>query len=131
MNASDVVVKPVSWTWTQVTGWASNVRNLVTDTSLDDILPPAVTEGVEWLAEQLPLAFGTGSPEDQIKASAVLAVASIITSVFSGGLTIGAVLVFALTGMIGALRFWPALDSAWGSLGDVRGSGGEKEWRRR
>ena len=131
MNASDVVVKPLSWTWEQVTGWASNVRNLVTDTDLDDIVPPAVSEGVEWLTEQIPLALGTGSPEEQLKSSAVLAVASIFTSVFTGGVTIAAVAFFAITFMFGALRFWPALDSAWGSLGDVRGSGGDKEWRRR
>lgn len=129
MNASDVVVKPVRWTWSQVTGWASNVRSLVTGTSLDDILPPAVSESVEWLADQIPLALGAGSPEDQIKSSTVLAFASIFTTVFTGGFTVGAVAFFAFTFMVGALRFWPFMDGLWGSLGDVRDSDGE--WRRR
>lgn len=103
----------ISWAPRQAVGWLGNVRDLFAGLRLSSLVPPAVWSSLRWLAVQFPRVVGLGTPEQQIVASVVLIGASIATSLFTGGVTLFFVAVFAITFLVGAARLWPAVDSLW------------------
>jgi len=107
------VVGALSWPVRQVRGWGENVRDVLTETDTGDVLPPAIVETGAWLREQVPRAAGTGTPGEQMAASVVLAFASVLTSLFTGGVTLFFVALFLLTFLVGAFRLVPAVDALW------------------
>lgn len=112
-SGESLPVRVVKWPFKQVQGWLENFWAVVTKYKPDDFIPPAVTETLDWLKEQVPQAFGLGTPGEQMSSSVVLIIASIVTSVFTGGVTIAFVTLFALTFLGGALRLWPVVDGLW------------------
>lgn len=109
----NVLMRAGKWPFRQVQGWGENAWAVVTKYKPGDFIPPAVTETLDWLKDQVPQAFGFGTPGEQMSSSVVLGIASIITSVFTGGITIAFVMLFALTFLGGALRLWPVVDDLW------------------
>lgn len=113
MNITKSAKRIVYWPFEQTAGWLKNAASVVSDYEAEDFLPEAAADVWDWLRDQVPRAFGFGTPGEQMSASVVLAIASIFTSVFTGGFTIAAVFLFAVTFLGGALRLWPFIDDLW------------------
>jgi hypothetical protein len=98
----------------QLWAFGGNVWTWLTENlHLRDILLPAIYDTLVWLSNQVPLVFGAGEPGEMIEASFVLGVAAVISSLISFGATLALVVVFAVTGTLGFLRFFPAVESRW------------------
>ena len=113
MSDEHILVTILAWPFRQVIGWWKNFVAVVTEYAPSDFVPPAAVETWEWLKQQVPQAFGFGTPGEQMSSSVVLAIASIFTSLFTGGVTIFFVGVFTLTFIGGALRLWPVINDLW------------------
>lgn len=113
MSVKDTAVAVARWPFEQVKGWAENFWAVVTKYSAADFVPPTIVDTWTWLKKQVPQAFGWGTPGEQMSSSIVLILASIATSLFSGGITLFFVGVFMLTFAGGALRLWPVVDDLW------------------
>lgn len=113
MASENVAVSAAKWPFRQVQGWLQNFWAVLTKYEATDFVPPAVADTWDWLKQQVPQAFGFGTPGEQMSSSVVLILASIATSLFSGGITLFFVGVFALTFAGGALRLWPVIDDLW------------------
>lgn len=113
MATGNIAVRIAKWPFEQVKGWTENAWAVLTKYSAEDFVPPAVADTWSWLKDQVPQAFGWGTPGEQISSSIVLIFASIATSLFSGGITLFFVGVFLLTLAGGLLRLWPVIDDLW------------------
>lgn len=109
----DIVVRAVKWPFEQIAGWGRNAWSVLTKYSAADFVPPTIVDTWTWIKQQVPRAFGMGTPGEQMSASVVLAIAAILTSLFSGGITLVFVGLFMLTFAGGALRLWPVIDDLW------------------
>lgn len=113
MADENIAVRAVKWPFRQVQGWLENFWAVVTKYKPTDFVPPAAAETWDWLTDQVPQAFGFGTPGEQMSSSVVLILASIATSLFSGGITLAFASLFAVTFFGGALRLWPVVDNLW------------------
>lgn len=113
MTDEHLLVSIALWPVRQTIGWLKNAKSVLTDYAPEDFVPPAIAESWDWLTDQVPRSLGFGTPGEQMSSSVVLAIASIFTSLFTGGITIFFVAVFAVTFTIGAFRLWPAFNDLW------------------
>lgn len=102
------------WPFQQLWGWADNLWRWLSDRlSLQDVLLPSIYSSLVWLGDQLPRAFGYGSPGEQISGSFVLGVATFLTGIVTGGAAWVLIGLWAVTALIGVVRFVPAVESRW------------------
>lgn len=113
MTGENIFVAILLWPFRQVAGWLDNFYSVLTTYQPTDFIPPALADTLSWLRDQIPQAFGFGTPGEQMSSSVILALASVFTSVFTGGVTLFFVGVFMLTFVGGALRLWPVVDMLW------------------
>lgn len=113
MRDENILISILLWLPRQIGGWVKNFMAVVGKYRPTDFIPPAVSETLGWLRDQVPQAFGWGTPGEQMSSSVVLIGASIATSLFSGGITLIFVGLFAITFFGGALRLWPFIDNLW------------------
>lgn len=104
------VTRILTWPVRQTIGFFVNVYRAIAGLSLDDLLPPWVRGTLAWLRAQVPRALGFGTPQQQITASLVIAVAMILASL--GILTVAA-LVMIVPLLVGVARFVPAVEARW------------------
>lgn len=103
----------VEWPIEQAQGWWEQATKTVSDLTWEDFLPPAMLSTAAWLKEQLYYALGGGTPQEQMSSSMALGIAAIVSTALTLGATVGAVVFFAVTFMVGAFRLWPFADSVW------------------
>lgn len=99
----------------QVRGTRRRARSLVGSISLSDFFVTAPKKIIKWFLLQVPRAFGSGTPKQQVTASISLIGFSISTSLFTGGATLVFVGLFAVTMLLGLVRVVPAVNSGWTS----------------
>lgn len=110
MGALDIVLWPFRQLWAAMMNlwsWAT------TRLHLQDILLPAFYESLVWLSNQVPAALGGSTPGEMIEASFVLGVATFFSGILTGGLAWGFIAVWAFTGFLGMLRFFPVVNKYW------------------
>lgn len=112
MTPVRVVVAVVLWPFRQLGATLGNWWDLFVETEARDVIPPTVLSTLAWLRDRLPYAFGlTGSPAEQVRASVVLGVATIL-----GIVTSLLALIFLVTGTVGLFRLIPVVDRGWRAL---------------
>jgi len=104
----------IRWPFDQTAGFFRNAWNAISVTTPPDIIPPWIVEWIvstyHWLRSQLPRAVGFGTPQEQITASIVIAVAMVITSL--GTLTVlAAFMIIPLS--VGVARLIPVVNEWW------------------
>lgn len=112
-ESESLPVRIAKWPFRQIAGWFENLKAVLTNYEAEDFMPEPFADMWHWLKKQIPQAFGLGTPGEQMSSSVVLAIASIFTSLFTGGVTLFFVSIFVLTFIGGALRLWPAIDALW------------------
>lgn len=108
-----ILKRGLLWLPRQVWGFLQNAWGVITGLAPDDVAPPSIVSTWEWLKQQVPRAVGLGTPQEQLSASVVLAIAAVLTSLFTGGVTLFFVAVFAVTFGVGVLRLVPVVDDLW------------------
>jgi len=104
----------IRWPFAQAWGFLVNLWTWLTENLHPrDIVLPSIYESYLWFRDQLPLAFGTGSPGSQIEASFVLAVASFLTGFVTGFAAWALIALWAATALIGLFRMVPFVDKYW------------------
>lgn len=112
MKPVRVAVAIVLWPFRQLRATLSNWWTLIIETEARDVIPPTVLSTLSWLRDQLPYAFGLkGSAADQVRASVVLGIATLL-----GIVTSLLALIFVGTGIIGLFRLVPVIDAGWKAL---------------
>lgn len=119
---------PFKWTWRQAAGFGSNASELVD--APGDVVPESVREKINQILGLIPLAFGTGTAQEQVVASVVLGSAAYVSSLVTFGATLVLVGLFSLTGLVGVLRMVPAIGDTFDNARDSVSNGGG-EWTRR
>lgn len=98
----------------QLWGFAANLWVWLTENlHLRDVLIPAFYDTLVWLSNQVPAALGGSTPGEMVEASFVLGVATFFTGFVTGGAAWVLIFLWAFTGTLGFLRFFPVIGRNW------------------
>lgn len=105
----------LAWLWSQATAFVGNIWEFVSTVQIDTMLPPSIRDPITWAMGMVPKAFGVRdtTPEEQIKASAVMMLFAILTSLLTFGATLALIAVFGITMWVGIFRWLPAFNEMW------------------
>lgn len=83
--------------------------------TFDNILPPSVTDLIQWIIDTVPRAFGVRGwkPWHQIGASITLLLVAVFSTALTGGVLIGTVVFAGILLSIGVGRLVPAVNDEW------------------
>jgi len=104
----------VTWPFRQFWAFLVNFWTWLTERlQLRDIVLPAIYDSAVWVTNQIPLALGGGEPGEMVEASFVLGVATFFTGIVTGGLAWALIGIWVVTGLLGVVRFTPAVEKRW------------------
>jgi len=104
----------ITWPFRQFWAFLGNLWTWLTQRlELRDIVLPAIYDSAVWVTNQIPLALGGGEPGEMIEASFVLGVATFFTGIVTGGLAWALIAIWAVTALVGVIRFTPAVEKHW------------------
>lgn len=109
-----------AWLWRQLGMIWEGLKSLATWSFAKDLIPDWILK-ITVLA--IPEALWGETPKKQIHGSIILIGWSIVTSLFTGWLTLGFVLFWSIFLFIGILRFSSAGAGVWDSVTSILGGG--------
>lgn len=110
--------KFAGWIGSQVDGFVGGIMRLAS-TPPKYWLPDGVWSTIMWVVKSTTWSLGTSTPTRQITASFALGLFALLTSWVTLGATLVLVAFFAVTMLVGFLRFFPVVDSYFVSVRDT------------